>query len=176
MSQLKAFTMPKWGIEMTEGTLAEWMVSDGEAFAQGQVLASIETDKIINDVEADYASVCLRRIAEDGQDYPVGTLIAVFGDAGTSTEEIDAFVADFTPPADGGDVSEMGQPAPAQMQESKASEAKGTVIDVPEGVSISPKALQLAQENGIELTQLVGSGDNSRISLQDVEQAIKNQA
>ena len=45
MARLKAFTMPKWGIEMSEGTIAEWMVAENQPFAKGTVLTLIETDK-----------------------------------------------------------------------------------------------------------------------------------
>ena len=50
---LKAFTMPKWGIEMSEGMIGEWMVAEGQDFARGDVLTLIETDKITNEVEAE---------------------------------------------------------------------------------------------------------------------------
>ena len=63
MATLKAFTMPKWGIEMSEGTIAEWMVAEREPFAKGAVLALIETDKITNEIEAEAASALVRIIA-----------------------------------------------------------------------------------------------------------------
>ena len=50
MARLKAFTMPKWGIEMSEGTIAEWMVAENAPFEKGTVLALIETDKITVEV------------------------------------------------------------------------------------------------------------------------------
>ena len=56
MADIRPFCMPKWGIEMTEGTLAEWMVKEGDAFKRGQTLCLIETAKITNEVEAEYDS------------------------------------------------------------------------------------------------------------------------
>ena len=50
MADIRPFCMPKWGIEMTEGTLAEWMVKEGDAFTRGQLLCLIETAKITNEV------------------------------------------------------------------------------------------------------------------------------
>ena len=56
--------MPKWGIEMTEGTIAEWMVAEGKAFAKGDVLTLIETDKITNEVEAEAEGSFVRIVAQ----------------------------------------------------------------------------------------------------------------
>ena len=66
MATLKAFTMPKWGIEMAEGTIAEWGVAEGEAFAKGAVLALIETDKITNEIEAEADGRFVRLLASAG--------------------------------------------------------------------------------------------------------------
>ena len=67
MAKLKPFTMPKWGIEMSEGTVAEWMVTENQPFARGTVLALIETDKITNEVEAETDGRGGRLIAEAGR-------------------------------------------------------------------------------------------------------------
>ena len=53
MATLRAYAMPKWGIEMTEGVVAEWMVAEGVPFKKGDLLALIETDKITNEIEAE---------------------------------------------------------------------------------------------------------------------------
>ncbi len=66
--------IPKLGVSMTEGTLVEWLVSDGDQVDAGQVLYRIETDKVENDVEAPAAGV-VRITGEEGETYSVGTSI-----------------------------------------------------------------------------------------------------
>ena len=66
--------IPKLGVSMTEGTLVEWLVSDGDQVTEGQPLYLIETDKIENEVEATTAGT-VRISGEEGETYPVGTSI-----------------------------------------------------------------------------------------------------
>jgi pyruvate/2-oxoglutarate dehydrogenase complex dihydrolipoamide acyltransferase (E2) component len=67
--------IPKLGVAMTEGTLVEWAVPDGSAVEAGQVIYTLETDKVENEMEAPVAGI-LRHHGEEGETYPVGTLIA----------------------------------------------------------------------------------------------------
>ena len=68
--------IPRLGMAMTEGTLAEWVVADGGTVAAGDVIYRLETDKVENEVEAPVAGV-LRHEAEAGEVYPIGTVIGV---------------------------------------------------------------------------------------------------
>ena len=99
MSALKPFTMPKWGIEMVEGTIAEWNVAEGADFARGDVLTLIETDKITNEYETEFAGKLARIVVAAGETKPVGTLLAVFAEAGATVDAaaVDAFVASYRP-------------------------------------------------------------------------------
>ena len=113
MANIRPFCMPKWGIEMTEGTIAEWMVAEGAAFKKGQVICLIETAKITNEVEAEYDSVLKRLLSPAGDEaYPVGALLGVFADADTPDAEIDAFIAGFKP-AETSVAAKSGGSAPA---------------------------------------------------------------
>lgn len=170
MSTLRAFTMPKWGIEMTEGTIAEWMVGEGEAITKGQVLCLIETSKITNEVEAEYEAVAHRILVQAGSDAaPVGTLLAVFGDAGASAAEVDAFIAGFRPAGEAGNA-----PTPAAAPVAVAAPPPPPAPRrIETNRPISPEALRYAQDHGIEVDGIDGSGRNGRITLQDVMQAAR---
>jgi len=172
MANIRAFTMPKWGIEMTEGTLAEWMVNEGAAFTRGDTLCLIETDKISNDVDAEFDSVLRKVVAPTGEVLPVGTLLAVFADADASDAEIEAFVANFKAPvtAVAADAGKTASPKAAPV----AAAPPARVIET--NRPISPEALKLAQELDIDLATVEGSGREGRITYQDVQQASRPDA
>lgn len=170
MADIRPFCMPKWGIEMTEGVLAEWQVKQGDAFTRGQTLCLIETAKITNEVEAEYDAVVRRVLVEaGGEARPVGALLAVFADAGASEDEIDAFVANFRP-ADTAVAAKAGAPAElAPASAAMAAEPASIVTNRP----ISPEALKLAAREGADLLTIEGSGRGGRITYQDVQQALR---
>lgn len=171
---LKAFTMPKWGIEMSEGMIGEWSVEEGKPFAQGEIIALIETDKITNEVEAEAYGKFVRILARQGETLPVGALLAVFGDDEPAAE-VDAFIAAFRL---------AGSPIPAADTENMIAEAAAETavppeppatapIAIPETLAISPAARARAEQAQLDVASLAGSGRGGRIMLQDVEQALR---
>ncbi len=88
-------TMPKWGMAMTEGTLVAWLKGEGEQVCAGEALFDVETEKIVNSVEANAAGVLRRKVALAGGTFPVGALLAVMANAAVSDAEIDGFIARF---------------------------------------------------------------------------------
>ncbi len=69
-------SIPKLGVSMTEGTLVEWLVADGDTVAVGDILYRVETDKVENEIEAPSAGV-IRITGEEGETYEVGTQIGL---------------------------------------------------------------------------------------------------
>ena len=177
-NNITPFTMPKWGIEMEEGVIREWHADVGQTVSEGDLFVVIETDKIANDVELEFTGTLRKRIGEVEETYPVGALIAVFADQDVPDAEIDNFVANFKA-VDAGFAHGDDDIAPAAQENvpknAPATESAPTTFTVPDGLSISPKALELAQALGVDLSQVTGSGRNGRVSLQDVEQAAKAQ-
>ncbi|MDI1296796.1 MAG: 2-oxo acid dehydrogenase subunit E2 [bacterium] len=184
MATLRAFAMPKWGIEMTEGVVAEWMVAEGQPFKKGDVLALIETDKITNEIEAEADGMFPRLLAEKGGTYQVGALIAVLtgADETPSTDEVESFVAAFRP-ADSKVASKAGASSPTAAPPSAGYGQKAAsppspppapvakTVTIAADAKISPAARAFAQERGVDIIDIMGSGPDGRITLQDVQQA-----
>jgi pyruvate dehydrogenase E2 component (dihydrolipoamide acetyltransferase) len=154
-------TMPKWGIEMQQGTITEWHAVPGGALAKGAPLLDVETEKIVNSVEAPVAGTLRRIVAETGSTEAVGALIAVFADASVSDAEIDAFIAGFKP-ADASFDHADAPAAPAAAASAVDAAADGEA-------RISPIARRIAERLGVDITQVKGTGRNGRVSKEDVE-------
>jgi len=158
--------MPKLGFDMAEGTLVRWVISEGEEVKKGAVLAEIETDKATVEVEANTSGTLLRHLVEQGGVVPVNTPIAVIGQPG---EEIPRF---------DGQEDSASQLAP-ERKEAPSTEAslpethEGTL---PGGVRATPLARRLAQESGVDIRNIPGSGPLGRIRKEDVEAYLEEQA
>ena len=95
--------MPKWGLEMREGTIAGWLVDEGTRITVGTPVLDVETDKINNAVEAPDAGLLRRKVAKDGEVLPVKALLAVLAEPEVSDADIDAFIAAYEVPSAGED-------------------------------------------------------------------------
>ena len=112
-----ALTMPKWGLTMEEGTIASWLMDEGDTIEIGSEILEIETDKIAQAVESSVEGVLRRKIGEEGEEYPVQALIGIIAGADVSEEAIDAFIASYGSGAaeEGSEDEPAAQAAPAAV-------------------------------------------------------------
>ena len=158
---LSEVIMPKTGAEMEEGKIISWKKQPGERIAAGEILLEIETDKATMDVESPARGVLLRSLFPANEKVPATHLIAVIGEGNESAEEIDRFIKGITHPGSATDTPTApaaSAPAPAAAPEagSKTSDHR---------LKASPLARRLAQEKGIDLAAIQGSGPDGRIEL-----------
>ena len=155
-------TMPKWGIEMQQGTITEWHAAPGQALNKGDTLLDVETEKIVNSVEAPVPGVLRRILADKGATENVGALVAVFAEMSVPDAEIDAFVKGFRPP-------NTGFEPDASPGTSNAAPAAAAEPAHDGEARVSPIARRIAERLGIDITQVTGTGRNGRVSKEDVE-------
>ena len=166
---IRAITMPKWGIEMTRGTVSGWRVQVGEQIERGAEILDVETEKIVNAVESPATGTLRRIIADSGDTRDVGALIGVIADAQTSDAEIARFIESFV-----GAVVTF-EPDSEAAAETASSPESARVGKTAEGL-VSPIALRVAERLGVDLAQVFGTGRNGRISKEDVEAFAANKS
>jgi len=163
--------MPKLGLTMTEGTVANWLKSEGDPIAVGEKIFDVETDKLTNTVEATVAGTLLRIVVAQGGKVPC---MAPVGIVGEPDEDISAVLAGVEAGAGSTDDKAGGAGAqPTQKGEGAPAAASAAAATAPEGrVVASPAAKKLAKEKSIDLSTVTGTGPGGRITVEDVEIAL----
>lgn len=164
---LDAVTIPKWGIEMTHGTIVAWHKSVGDAVKAGEEIVDIETDKIVNSFEARSSGTLVRLLAEIGDELPVGHLIGVIASDAVTEDAIDAFIAAQSRDEDAAPAAEK-TPTPAEPTASSETDAAL--------VRIAPALRRKLDAAGIDPAQVTGTGPQGRIVKADVDLAVEQGA
>ena len=156
-------TMPRLSDTMTEGTVATWLKKVGDKISEGDILAEIETDKATMEFESFNEGTLLFIGIQEGNTAPVDSLLAIIGPAGT---DISGIAENYK----AGGVPETATPAEAKsaLVQVETPIVKEAAIDG-QRILASPLAKKIADEKGIQLNQVKGSGENGRITKSDVE-------
>ncbi|MFN5635229.1 MAG: dihydrolipoamide acetyltransferase family protein, partial [Flavobacteriia bacterium] len=167
--------MPKLSDTMTEGVVAEWTKKVGDKVASGEVLAEIETDKATMEFESFFDGVLLHIGVEKGKSAPVNSILAIIGQQG---EDISALLAGAPAPAPAKEESvpapvasaPAAVPTPAPVSAPvEAAPAAVPASNTSGRVLASPLAKKMAQEKGIDIASVPGSGEAGRIVKRDVD-------
>ncbi len=170
-------TMPALSPTMTEGTLAKWIMNEGDAVRSGDMLAEIETDKATMEVEAIDEGILARILVPEGTEgVPVNAPIAVLLEDGEDASAIDAALAAAPAPAPMAPAAEApaAEPIPAAAIPTPAP-TPAPAADPVSGdgrILASPLAKRMAAQAGLELAQVSGSGPRGRIVKADIEAAV----
>ena len=162
--------MPALSPTMTEGKLAKWLVSEGDAVASGEVIAEIETDKATMEVEAvDEGTLGKILVAEGTDNVPVNRTIAVLLEDGEDAGSIDASAGAAPAPA-----AAPAEAVPSVAPAPPVAPAGPAPAPVAAGgrVLASPLAKRMAAQSGLDIGAIKGSGPNGRVVKRDVEAAI----
>jgi len=169
-------TMPRLSDTMTEGVVAQWLKKVGDKVAEGDILAEIETDKATMEFESFHEGTLLHIGLNDGESAPVDSLLAVIGEDG---EDISALIKDFKAPEAESSAEapkeEKSEPAKSTIEAPKKVENKTTGSAVAQPVVntgkvvASPLARKIAEEKGINLAHVSGTGEGGRVVKRDIE-------
>lgn len=159
---VKVVTMPRLSDTMTTGTVATWLKKVGDTVKEGDILAEIETDKATMEFESFNAGTLLYIGVEEGGSAPVDTILAVLGPAGT---DVSGVVANFKV----GGSSEESKKEEKKTEQNIETIATNASTNSSGRIFASPLAKKIAEEKGIDLAQVKGTGENGRIVKSDVE-------
>ena len=157
--------MPRLSDTMERGTIARWLKHEGDTVVAGDVVAEIETDKATMEYQSDIEGVLLRILVGDGE---IAELGAPIGLVGAADEDVSGFApANGTPPA--------AADAAVAPTSASASAIAAPAESAVEGIKASPVARRMAQDAGLDLRGLTGSGPDGRIVRIDIERAISGE-
>jgi len=170
---VQVINMPRLSDTMEEGTVATWLKKEGDTVEEGDILAEIETDKATMEFESFYSGTLLKIGIAEGESAKVDTLLAIIGPAGTDVSGITQ-----APEVSTAVASEEKKSAPVAAaqptvtktpQVATKTEVSNTTTTKNGRVFVSPLAKKLAEEKGISLSHVQGSGENGRIIKRDIE-------
>lgn len=170
---VEVITMPRLSDTMTEGKVAKWHKNVGDTVKEGDILAEIETDKAVQDFESEVNGTLLYQGVAEGSAAEVDKILAIIGPEGT---DVSGLVSGGGKKADApkaeAKTNEKSEPKAEAKSESKTEDLKEeapAATSSGDRIAISPLAKKIAEEKGVDVSAIKGSGENGRIVKKDVE-------
>lgn len=157
--------MPKLGLTMTEGTVENWLVNEGDKVEQGDPVVEISSEKLTNEVEAPVAGYIIKIVAQEGDVIPSREVMAYIGEQG---ENVD--VSDTAKTSSGTETATEVVEEEKVGSEKSATPKRETADG--ERIFITPVARKMAAEKGIDIRDVNGTGGNGRITRLDIQRYI----
>ncbi len=164
--------IPKLGLTMIEATITEWKAQEGQQVKQDEPILAIETEKTTYDIGA-IAPGIIHIMTPAGQTVPVGQVVAILAD---SKEEYERLAKGGAPAPTAQKVAMPAAPVQAAAPAQAPAAPPAPAVGGEERVKISPVARKLAEEQGIDVSKVTGTGPGSRITKEDIEKAIQDKA
>jgi pyruvate dehydrogenase E2 component (dihydrolipoamide acetyltransferase) len=172
-------TMPRLSDTMEEGTVASWLKKEGDKIEEGDILAEIETDKATMEFESFNEGTLLFIGLKEGETAKVDSLLAIIGPEGTDVSDVAKKFGDSSSsekheektekPAEKKETPKEEAPKTAEKKTEDKKQSKPSINNSKERIFISPLAKKIAEEKGINLNLVEGSGENGRIVKSDIE-------
>lgn len=163
---VEVITMPRLSDTMTEGTVASWLMKVGDKVSEGDILAEIETDKATMEFESFYSGTLLHIGIQEGETAPVDSVLAIIGPEGTN---VDAVLSANGNTNSKGSKTQESKTEDATQVKQEAEKPNVEVENKSGRIFASPLARKIAEDKGIDLNQVKGTGENGRIVKSDVE-------
>jgi pyruvate dehydrogenase E2 component (dihydrolipoamide acetyltransferase) len=171
-------TMPRLSDTMEQGTVVKWHVKVGDKVTSGQVIADIETDKATMEQAVFDDGLIARLVCPEGKQVKVGEVIAVLAEEGESMDAAAVAPATAGPASSPPAARPAAQPAASAGSPAPAREIVADVeaVEVGERMRVSPVARRMAEEMGVDLAQVKGSGPGGRVIKRDIVLAAENRS
>lgn len=170
LAMAEVIFMPRMSDTMTEGNIVGWLKKEGDRVEPGDTLAEVETDKATMELDSPAEGVILHIAIKEGP-VPINSVIAVIGKAG---EDWQAAISAANVGSNGHAQADS-TPAAAPENTAPVVQTSQIVESSEDRVKASPLAKSIARESGLDIAQVIGSGDQGRIVRRDVEAFLENQ-
>lgn len=164
--------MPKLGMTMKEGTVEEWFKSEGDTVNEGDIIVTISSEKLTQDVEAPASGTLLKINVQAGEEAKVKAVLGVIGEEGESTQQQSK--ENNSKDETNDEAKESDADNGNTNQEDKVQQPSQVDASQEQRLFISPLARKMADKEDLDITRINGTGGNQRITKLDIQRVLEN--